>query len=417
MLESQQEVDSAFNEKIIVKEDRFLCKNCPDFVTIHRLEARTHGLICGLTKKIGRKSKKYKCPECGVELLGKKEFKSHVQATHTLPSYLCSICLKRFKGRITYKKHVELHNREASIPCPYCDKKFTIAAYRNKHIKRAHKNISNPVALCETVSENQVEVITVATSERSMDADEVLIKVDLHEEVLGNLCHWEIRYSFSVENRVRSRSFTRFHSSLEVNSREDWDAWIKVSKILALPVSSSEDPEGFEVALETNELGEITLFCAGTAVLTRHEAFDLQMKNVDSLLNELCLEEVTDDVGCAPNLAAEDLGANGDLSSVAGNTTSQKDSINEKQVKKTHECVFCGAKGFKDRWNMNRHIERLHMGPVKCSICEVVYKDKDSYLKECARTCFYWCEKPGCDFHEKRKSRVVTHQKTHARDN
>ena len=59
--------------------------------------------------------------------------------------------------------------------------------------------------------------------------------------------------AFLVENGVRFRSFTSCHSSLKFNCRENWDATIKVSKNLALPVSSTEDSDRFEGALETDQ--------------------------------------------------------------------------------------------------------------------------------------------------------------------
>ena len=395
LLESQIDVDNAFKEKIIVKDDSFRCMNCPEFATIHRLDARSHALVCGTGKKSGRKSKKYLCPECGQAMLGKKALKDHMEVSHTLASYLCSVCLKRFKGRVTYKNHLQRHCREANIPCPYCDKKFTIASYRNKHVKRAHKNLPSISKSKETIDDrgnNSTDLVEGALNavRESYPSDNVekltdvvrdspvLIKVELQEEVIGSLLYWELRYTFSVDDRVRSRSYEQFYSSADVNCKEDWDAWINMSKALSLPVSSV-DHDRFETALETNALGEVTVFCAGSTFLTDQEIFEHKMKNVESLINDLSLESPLETVSTGSDNGSPTIQATEEVRSDGDSRTgalSAPNAIKDRVLTKTYECMFCDANGFKDKFNLNRHVTRLHMGPVKCSVCENIFKDK-----------------------------------------
>ena len=82
---------------------------------------------------------------------------------------------------------------------------------------------------------------------------------------------------------------------------------------------------------------------------------------------------------------------------------------------KSVKCSECGATGFKDGWYLKRHISQMHVGSVKCNICEIVFLDKFHYLQH-SKTCFFWCKKAGCSFHDKRKARIESHERTHDRE-
>ena len=76
-------------------------------------------------------------------------------------------------------------------------------------------------------------------------------------------------------------------------------------------------------------------------------------------------------------------------------------------------CRHCGSSGFKDLWFLKRHTAQMHLGSVQCDICENVFIDKFHYLQH-AKTCYFWCDQ--CSFHDKRKSRMESHQRKHDRE-
>ena len=95
-------------------------------------------------------------------------------------------------------------------------------------------------------------------------------------------------------------------------------------------------------------------------------------------------------------------------------TTSKAIGKDDENLARLIECQHCGATGFKDRWFLRRHISQMHVGSVQCDICDNVFIDKYRYLQH-SGTCFYWCDRAGCNYHEKRKSRVESHKRRHER--
>ena len=89
------------------------------------------------------------------------------------------------------------------------------------------------------------------------------------------------------------------------------------------------------------------------------------------------------------------------------------DDIEVKQ--KSVSCHLCGSSGFRNTWFLKRHLSQMHSDSVKCGICDNIFIDKFTYLQH-SRECFFWCSKPGCSFHEKRKGRVESHERSHLRD-
>ena len=79
------------------------------------------------------------------------------------------------------------------------------------------------------------------------------------------------------------------------------------------------------------------------------------------------------------------------------------------------DCGLCSASGFRNRWFLRRHVNLMHAESVKCNICGNIFKDKYHYLQH-SKNCYYWCSRAGCSFHERRKSRVESHEKKHDRE-
>ena len=79
------------------------------------------------------------------------------------------------------------------------------------------------------------------------------------------------------------------------------------------------------------------------------------------------------------------------------------------------DCSRCTASGFRNRWFLRRHMDQMHAESVKCNICGNIFLDKYHYLQH-SRNCYYWCSRAGCDFHERRRSRVESHEKKHDRE-
>ena len=146
--EDEMELNSLFDEKIVVKADNFFyCKDCPGFVTSARLLARTHAQSCGSKKKqTGRRPKRISCPDCGAFCEGKKGLKKHYKVSHVITSYNCSKCVKTFKNRKNYVRHLKIHDDRTAVKCPFCPRTFLKESYMRRHMKRVHQNAMKPKA-------------------------------------------------------------------------------------------------------------------------------------------------------------------------------------------------------------------------------------------------------------------------------
>ena len=79
-----------------------------------------------------------------------------------------------------------------------------------------------------------------------------------------------------------------------------------------------------------------------------------------------------------------------------------------------YSCSYCGASGIKDRFNLLRHISRMHSGSFVCSICTIEFYDRYSFNVHCVH-CYHYCPMDGCSFKEKRQGRMEAHIRKHCR--
>ena len=77
-------------------------------------------------------------------------------------------------------------------------------------------------------------------------------------------------------------------------------------------------------------------------------------------------------------------------------------------------CSFCGVSGIKDKFNLDRHIARMHLSSVKCCTCLVEFSDRYWYDLHSGQ-CYHYCPFEDCSFKEKRRSRIDGHIRRHAR--
>ena len=84
----------------------------------------------------------------------------------------------------------------------------------------------------------------------------------------------------------------------------------------------------------------------------------------------------------------------------------------QKKLKKGLTCSHCGALGINGGSKLLLHIDRMHSKPVLCSICNVEFADRFSFIQH-SPSCFYWCPVQGCNYHEKRESRFNGHLRKH----
>ena len=435
--ESELETNDAFVEKIVTKEDgTFHCKNCPMFVTSVRLLARSHAQSCSIKKKMGRRSKKSHCDECGEGFEGKMCLVKHIKERHIMPSYQCSICLRKFKSRVTYRRHLKVHSLKTVI-CPHCPKRFSFESYKNRHVARAH-----------------VKEIKTAKSKVSMlgGDEEVVIEITQKEEKNGENFFWEFEASFPNTEKSNSSSYRLFNNSLGLYSKEDWDDWVLASKMLNMSIRADGSNDGFEIALLQEPTGEDKVICVGSKLFFWNKIWtaedfveEIISEVVDTAVAVTSLEngqdvgeeEVADSEGdgsiekaladqnlLLPSSAPRRDEEGGEVWNE--NCDEKSDGGEEAFVEDSGEaskpgnpplihCNQCEASGFKTRWFLRRHISQMHAGGVHCDICGIVFIDKYHYLQH-SKTCYFWCSKVGCYFHEKRKSRIESHERKHDRE-
>lgn len=418
--ENELDVNAAFAEKIEIKDDNtFLCKCCQVFITSVKLLARSHAQSCGTKKKLGRHAKRITCNECGEAFTGKANLIKHTSESHTTPSYQCSVCMKRFKYRVYYKRHLKIHDTVTAVVCPFCPKTFTFESYKVRHIKRVHQKKLNSF-------QNDMPLMD--------DEDSAVIVINQEEKRRGDNCFWQYEATFPNTEKSKSSSYQSFYSSLGLLSQQDWDDWILASEELNVPFSVDGSKDRVEIAVTKNGNGEEKVVCIGSRLRINEE---FVMKSL--------LEVVDNAVDRSEN--QHDEGETDDESSKETNTKDMNEDIEKllterslpvvtfetdpaakspvdaadkapdhvKKMTESVECHLCGTSGFRSAWFLKRHISQMHTGSIKCDICDNVFIDKFSYLQH-SKGCFFWCGKTGCSFHDKRKARVESHERSHQRD-
>lgn len=75
-------------------------------------------------------------------------------------------------------------------------------------------------------------------------------------------------------------------------------------------------------------------------------------------------------------------------------------------------CTYCGLKGIASMSKLLLHIDRMHSVPCTCVICKVEFVDRYSYNQH-SPNCFYFCPIEGCNYKDKRESRLKGHLRRH----
>ena len=89
------------------------------------------------------------------------------------------------------------------------------------------------------------------------------------------------------------------------------------------------------------------------------------------------------------------------------------DSGVKAKAKKGLTCPHCGTLGIHGMSKMLLHVERMHSKPYSCNICSVSFVDRFHYDLH-SPTCFFMCPMEGCNFQDKRESRLKGHLRRHS---
>ena len=434
--ESEQMVDDAFAERIIVKDDNtFHCKVCPTFVTNVLLLARSHAQSCSIMKKKkGRQAKNLDCAECGETFKGKAALVQHTRQNHHLPSYRCSTCGKKFTKRTYYMRHLQMHETPLFFSCTYCPKKFRFKSYKERHIRKVHQKVLNRSEMAEVGAGGEEVMAVTASNKKDANDDEMVVSVHTEEKLYGENLYWKYEAKIPEPDRVRSASGVSFYNSLGFSSKDEWDEWMMVSEMLKLPYSADGSDEGFEFAITKEENGDETIVCVGSRINTK--TVDEQVKSLVLELADLAVyvsSKENEENDISEKVVKETVSEEGviehSLRSFARYelTTATTDTVEESRpevesppagpsgtepAQKSVQCGLCGQGGFRNSWFLRRHLQRMHVGSITCNICDIVFMDKYHYLQH-SSSCFYWCSRPGCSFHTKKKTRLESHDRDH----
>ena len=93
-------------------------------------------------------------------------------------------------------------------------------------------------------------------------------------------------------------------------------------------------------------------------------------------------------------------------------TTVNGGSVLGGQAKKGLVCPQCGALGINGMSKLMLHIDRMHGRPFTCNICKVEFVDRYHFNLH-SPSCYYMCPLEGCNFQDKRESRLEGHLRRH----
>ena len=464
LIQSEEDVNAAFEEKIEVKDDdSFHCRICQSFVTNVKLLAKSHAQSCGVKKNTSRITKRISCSECGKTFGSKADLIKHTKEEHTMSSYECTVCLKKFTYRVYYTRHMKIHDKSTAIVCPFCPKTFQFESYQKRHIKRCHSDRSPSFLPAKALVDdnerdiegNEDEIVTindsieeyesgnidinndedesVTANENKKDDKSVTIEVNSTETKRNESFYWKYEVELPNTERLRSSHYQSFYNTLGFVSQGDWDEWLLVSEALNLPYSLDGTDGGFEVAVVKQGDGAEKIVCVGSTIATveklvmgiileivdsavalvEGEEVDKRPEEIKGVIEEL-LGMVQDGGEEMVEIFNIDTLATGDDEMLVAQAV-EMDTEPTKKKPTSVTCHLCGLSGMRNAWFLKRHLELMHSASIKCNICEIDFVDKFQYLQH-SKGCFFWCSKSGCSFHEKRKGRVESHERSHQRD-
>ena len=80
--------------------------------------------------------------------------------------------------------------------------------------------------------------------------------------------------------------------------------------------------------------------------------------------------------------------------------------------KKGLTCPHCGALGIQGMSKLMLHVDRMHSRPYTCNICKVEFVDRYHFNMH-SPSCYFMCPLDGCNFQDKRESRLNGHLRRH----
>ena len=83
------------------------------------------------------------------------------------------------------------------------------------------------------------------------------------------------------------------------------------------------------------------------------------------------------------------------------------------QTKKGLTCPHCGVIGINGMSKLMLHVDRMHSKHFTCNICKVEFVDRYLFNLH-SPMCFYMCPLEGCNFQDKRESRLKGHLRRHS---
>ena len=419
--ENEEMVLKKFAEKIYQKDDVYHCNVCDLFVTRCQLIAKNHAFHCGdLVQKNSRKSVSIKCNHCEEKFGSKKDLNEHFKLHHQQVHYSCSICSKKFKYRENYAKHLAVHRSKEKTKhefCPHCGKSFHFKCYMKRHLKTHMETLlrnRKQLKLCEEFTDLALEV----------NQEEV-------RKYRGSFGQLSVACAEPVLDQ------TEFFSTLGFYRKEDFEIWYDISKKWELPVSADGSRDTLELAYGVNEQGFSE---TATVIWSDTSSLDVAMDILNTVLNDVILEDElrkcsnedlkqqVDDLIQSCEAASDQLSIqkafdNLELSEEVNDgpiTDLIVDAVmsaegTENIQNKGLSCPKCDLSGLRDKENLRQHIKSMHENPQKCTRCKVTFVDMQSFRKHVS-DCFYWCPRPGCDYHDKRENRMEAHSRRHKKE-
>ena len=80
--------------------------------------------------------------------------------------------------------------------------------------------------------------------------------------------------------------------------------------------------------------------------------------------------------------------------------------------KKGLTCPHCVALGIQGMSKLMLHVDRMHSRPYTCNICKVEFVDRYHFNMH-SPSCYFMCPLDGCNFQDKRESRLNGHLRKH----